>query len=192
MYFHDFKLNIDDKELNEKIFNLTMDFLEKEIKTFQEKLFISIIEDIEHYMYERFENVQEQYFREIVSFLLGNERYINPEKENKLKEWLRGLGYTQESFRRKIYEDNKDDIVEQIQYDAVYELIQNMFTKSYLKSWHFKDINNLYLQSEVIKGFLDALIEKDGFQKYLSEVLDEKNKAKYERLQELKNELKNF
>lgn len=192
MYFHDFKLNIDDKELNEKIFNLTMDFLEKEIKTFQEKLFISIIEDIEHYMYERFENVQEQYFREIVSFLLGNERYINPEKENKLKEWLRGLGYTQESFRRKIYEDNKDDIVEQIQYDAVYELIQNMFTKSYLKSWHFKDINNLYLQSEVIKGFLDALIEKDGFQKYLSEVLDEKNKAKYERLQELKNKLKNF
>jgi hypothetical protein len=190
MYTHDFKLEFNDEELNEKLFKEASEFIKQEADKFEKSVFGKIAEDMEHFMYERLENVQQVYFREVTAFLL-DEKYssINSDKKLKLTEWLKGLGFTQEEFRKKIYEENKQDIIEQIQYDSIYELLKNMYERSYFKSWDFKDISTAYPQSQVVKEFLRVLVKQNGSQEYIHELLDSENKKQYERLQELRNKV---
>lgn len=184
MNYYNFKLEVDDKELNDKLFQSTNKILKEKTKELQEQLFNGVVEDIENFMYERFENVQEQYFREITNFLLDKD-YTTVRDKEKLSDWLKGLGYDQQSFRKKIYQDNKDEIVQQISYDSAYELVKNMFDSSYFRSWDFSDIGKGYPQSQVVRGFLNALVEEDGFQKYLHELMDKGISSKLEEINNL-------
>lgn len=179
MYHSDFKLTVNSDEVNEELFKESTRYIAKQTEKMQSKLFDKLSIDMEKFMYEKFDNVQERYFNNVVSFLLDEDYVHNPDKK-KLSNWLKDLGYTQEKFREKIYNDNKEDIIEQISYDSAYELVKNMFGDSYFKHWEFSDINRNYPQSQVVKGFLDELIERDGFTQYLEGVLDGKIKDKLE------------
>lgn len=190
MYLHDFRLNIDDKELNDKLFNSARSFLEEETEKLQERVFDKVSQDMEAFMYEKFENVQERYFKEVTAFLLAkNNSYINPEKKDRLTKWLTGLGYSSEEFRYQIYENNKEDIIKQINYDALYDSVKNMFNDSYFKHWNFTDLQTNYPQSRIINGFMDSLIETNGFSEVLSEKIDKKNKVKMDYLKSLQDEI---
>lgn len=189
MYLHDFRLDVDDKELNEKLFSSAKSFLEEETEKLQKSVFDKVSEDMESFMYEKFENVQERYFREVKSFLLGEDVFIKQGVKERLTKWLSDLGYSSESFRLKVYEENKEDIVKQINYDALYDSVKNMFNDSYYKHWNFSDIQTNYPQSRIINGFMDALIEQNGFSEALSEKIDKKNKEKMSYLKYLQDEI---
>lgn len=190
MNFYDFKLNIDTEEVDKALIDKIGSFLEEAMKALQIETTEYIMSGIEDYMYERFDNVQEEYFRKIVSFLLGSKHHRPDNNEEvKLSKWLRGLGYTEQEFRKRIYEENKNEILEQIQYDAVYELATNAFTNSFFKSWEFKDININYPQSQVVRGLLETLANKDGFQEYMGDYLDEINKNKLEYKSQLERKI---
>lgn len=191
MYKHNFDLEINTEELNEKLFNETSKYIQGEADKFKDNVFGKIANDIESFMYERFDNVQEKYFDEVTSFLLDKKySHVDESKKAKLTEWLKGLGHTPQEFRKKIYEENKTDILEQIQYDSVYELLQNMYESSYFRSWEFKDISTNYPQSQVVKEFLRILVQQNGFHEYVHELLNSENKKQYERLRELRNKVR--
>lgn len=99
-------------------------------KMFIEEACTTIAEDIEAWLFERFENVRKQYFDDIVDYLLGEDhRFI--EDEETLQNWLAGIGYTQKTFRKRIYQDNKEIINQAIISDAINnEAIKNMLDKT--------------------------------------------------------------
>ena len=179
MYHHEFKLGINTDELNNELFKETSEYLKEQTEDMQKKLFDKVSSDIEEFMYERFDNVQQQYFENVVTFLLNRE-YRGAKDKEKLTKWLSSLGHDQQSFRKKIFEDNKEEITKQISYDASYELVENMFKDSYFKSWDFGDISTAYPQTQVVKGFLNALVKKDGFEDYLKEKVSHEMSNKLE------------
>jgi len=188
MYRSQFEIEDNMEETKDLVLDKTIKTIESLQKKFNEEVFSSICDDVETWMFERFENVRRRYFDGIVSYLL-DEDYRCITKVEPLEKWLAGLGYEQQSFRKKIYLDNKEEINNAIACDAVYQLIENMFVNNYFKSWEFKDITRGYPQTEIIKGFLKELISKDGFNEEVKNMLDNEINQKILKLKNLKEEL---
>lgn len=190
-----YKFNFEDEEEN-KLMEESTDFIlkrtDKKIKEAQKKLgqdlFETLSSDIEEWMYERYDNVRRRYFDGVVAFLL-NQKNTHVNKIESLEKWLQGIGYDQQSFRKKIYQDNKETINKAITYDAIYEALETLFTHSYFRSWDFKDIYKGYPQTILIKEFLRQLILKDGFNDEVKNMLDNEIKQKLNELKDLKKEI---
>ena len=187
-----YKFDFDFEDNMEEISGLTFEKTNKEIEKISEnlnnKLFSSLSDDIEKFMYERFENVRQQYFDGVVAFLLGKENHHVSEKQ-KLEEWLKGVGYDQETFRRKIFQENRNTIITAITEDMIYERLENMSKSSYFKSWNFGDIGRGVPHTEIVRSFLNYLAESEGFQSEYEKVLDTHIKNKQEHLKELKDDI---
>lgn len=180
MYRWDFEIDDNLEESTQIVFNDTNKKIEEIKKMISEEITDKMFDDIEDYLYERFDNIREKYFDEVKRF------FLDESNNEKLQKWLTGLNYTQETFRKKIYNDNKEVINQAIADDSVYEILKNMFENSYFKYWEFKDINTRYPQTCVIDGFLDQLIKLDGFNEELKKRLDKQIQNKIDELQELK------
>jgi hypothetical protein len=181
--------NFNFKDNMEDVDNLVLEKTISQIKELQEKfnkeVFDKLCEDIEDWLFERFDNVRWQYFNGIVAYLLDQNCVYITNKET-LEQWLSKIGYTQQSFRKKIYEDNKETVNKAIVYDAVYEALKNLFNHSYFKSWTFKDITINYPQTIIIKEFMRQLILTEGFNDEIKNMLDVEIKNKMNELSNLK------
>ena len=198
MYKHNFDFKDNMEEVGDLVFEKTKDKLEEFENKFKEEVFSTLCNDVEKWLFERFENVRYQYFEGVVSFLTGGDTYCVKNKE-KLIEWLQGLGYTEQTFRKKIYEENKEIINEQIGHDASYELLENLYNNRYFKSWDFGDIHKGYPQSSIVRGFFEYLIEVEGFNEEINNLLDKEIKDKIsdlnyykEKIKELESELEDI
>lgn len=78
------------------------------IEEIKKDLFHSLCDDIEKWIFERFENVRRHYFKSVIDFLINEESTTRDRK--KLTEWLTEEGFTQKTLRAKIYADNKEVI----------------------------------------------------------------------------------
>ena len=189
------KSNFNFKDNMEDANDLVLEKTILQIKELQEKfnkeVFDKLCEDIEDWLFERFENVRWQYFNGIVAYLLDQDCVYISDKET-LEQWLSDIGYTQQSFRKKIYEDNKETINKAITYDAVYEALKDLFNHSYFRTWTFKDITINYPQSTIIREFLRQLIQQEGFDDQVKNMLDDDIKQKMNKLNKLKTEIINI
>jgi len=186
-----YEFNFDEdnmEETNEFILEKTTEKIRQLQKELNKEVFNTVCADIETWLYERFDNVRYNYFDNIVSFLLGVSK---PEWNDNLKlnEWLTRVGYNQTSFRKKIYQDNKEIINEALANDAIYERMEAMFESGYFRSWDFSDISKGYPQSDLVRNFLHNLLEKDGFDKIFEDMLDFKINQKKNELDILKKRL---
>lgn len=189
MYKSDFNFEDNmEEETNKLVLNITTDAIKELQQKFTKEVFNQLSDDSEEWLFERYDNVRRNYFDGVVAFLLKQKHtYIKDEKT--LENWLSGIGYTQECFRQKIYEDNKEVINKSITYDAVYETLKNMFNHSYFKSWNFKDITINYPQTEIIKSFLKELIKQNGFNEEIKKMLDLEVSEKLNHMSELRNQI---
>ena len=97
MYRHQFNFEDNMEDLEKPILKTTMEEIKELQKKFNKEVFGTICDDIETWLYERFENVRSSYFNGVVAFLLNEKNTYVTDKET-LEKWLSGLGYTQESF----------------------------------------------------------------------------------------------
>ena len=191
MYYTEFPIEDNMEELKDLIFEKTNNYIEENTKKVSDEIYNNLTGDIEDYLYERFSNIRYRYFEEVTTFLLDRKYHsIDSNVKLKLEEWLSGLGYDQQKFRIKIYNDNKQIINQAITDDAIYERLEGMFDNGYFKSWEFKDITKGYPQSSIIKSFLKQLVELEGFKEELNKVIDEETKEKMNELNYLKKEIK--
>ena len=187
MYQH--KLNIPDEMEKESgiILKQTTEFLKKASESFEKDVFSKLCDDIETWIFERFENVRRQYFDGIRAFLCGEtSTYIEDSKT--LSIWLHEIGYTPKSFRKKIFEENKQDILEAITDDAIHERLKHSFVR-YFGGWEFSDITTGYPQSDIINSFMEYLMTKKGFDVCFDKKLSKKIKSKQEELARLNEEI---
>lgn len=185
----DFKDEEDGMEdFKEFIFQATDKKIEEAQKKLGQDLFNSLSNDIEEWMYERFDNVRRRYFDDVVAFLLNKDNVYVRDKET-LDEWFASVGYDQTNFRKKIYQDNKEIINEALANDAIYERMKMMFESGYFRSWNFTDISKGYPQSDLVRNFLHNLLEKNGFDEYVESMLNDKIKQRKRELDNLKEDL---
>ncbi len=189
MYRYEFEFEDNMEDVSGLILDKTINKVKELQKQFNKEVFPAICDDIESWMYERFDNVRRQYFDAVVAFLLDQDNTHVTDKET-LSEWLSGIGYTQAKFRTKIYEDNKEIINKSITGNAVYETLENMFETGYFRSWKFSDITKGYPQSIIIRKFMRELVKRDGFDEEIKAMLDAEAKEKLARIAYLKEELK--
>jgi len=176
------------EELEKEIFIKTSEYFSNAVDKFRKEIFDTISTDIEKWIYERIDNTKRYFFDAIVNHLMGvSAVHVTIEDRTKINEMLSGLGYTAESFRRKIYEENKEVILEAITRDAMYERLKPY--ERHYRSWDFADITKGYPQSSIAKCFLNELIEKDGFDDYMKSVLSKDILRLKEQRDELKKEL---
>ena len=187
MHIYEFKVEDSMEELSDLVFSTTNSYLEKKTKELQDELLQAVSEDVETFIYERFDNVRRRYFGEVSGFLLGKEIYLTNKKT--LQQWLQATGYTEESFRKKIFEDNKGVIIEAIKTDAEYEFAKNLFNSNYFKSWTFSDLSTWYPQSEVVRNILWGLVNQKGFTEVFTEMLDVETKKKMAHLNDIKKKI---
>lgn len=190
-YFEDEQENEQMEESKEFIFQQTDKKIEEAQRKLGQDLFETLSNDIEEWMYERYENVRGRYFDGVVAFLLDKDCVSYKGKET-LQEWLSGVGYDQQSFRKKVYQDNKEVIHEALANDAIYERMKSMFESGYFRSWDFNYISKGYPQSDLVRNFLNNLLEKDGFDKVVEDMIDNRIKQKKNELDRLKKELINI
>jgi hypothetical protein len=158
------------EELEKNIYIKTSQYLAKISEEFREKVFSAVCDDIEKWTSERIDNVKRYFFDEVVNHLLGiNHVYIDSDDKKKIDEYLSGIGYTAQSFRKKLFDENREVILEAITRDAMYERLKPY--ERYYRYWEFSDITEGYPQSSIARGFFDELISKKGFDDYMKERL---------------------
>lgn len=186
---YDLKTDNDNMEdVRDLILDKTRLLLNEAQEKFKEDVFEALYNDIENWLFERFDNVRREYFDGIVNFLCGS-KYNYVKDEEKLKEWLSDIGFTQETLRRTIYIENKDIINKAITHDAIKDVLEGFGKHSFLRDWTFSNITVGYSQSLMAEGFLKVLIEKDGFDDYMHEILDDAILKKMEYVQRLNKEI---
>lgn len=187
---HRYEFNLDDnmEDISKLILERTNSYLEQKSKEFKEEVWDVVAKDIEEFMYERFDNVRHRYFEEVVGFLLGKE-HIHLANKRTLQDWLQSVGYTEQSFRKKVFEENKDAIIEAIKTDAEYEFAKNLFDSSYYKSWTFADFSGRYPQSDVVKNILYGIVNQKGFTEVFTKMLDVETRRKMADLNDIKSEI---
>ena len=158
--------------------------LKESMDSLTDKMRTEIFNDIENYLYERLEEVKRKYFDEVFGFLLGEN------KDHELKPWLEELGYTQQSFRQKIYEDNKEEINNAIAKDYVFDVLEKTFA-TYYGHWEWDDVKIGYPQSKVMDGFARAVISNryGGFRNHVLKMLDDEARAKFKQFDEISAKL---
>lgn len=176
------------EELEKEIFIKTSEYFSNAVDKFRKEIFDTISTDIEKWIYERIDNTKRYFFDAIVNHLMGvSEVHVTIEDRTKINEMLSGLGYTVQSFRKKLYEENKDVILEAIAEDGFYERLKP-YERTF-QSWDFADITKGYPQSSIAKCFLNELIKKDGFDDYMKSVLSKDILRMKEQRDELKKSL---
>lgn len=188
MYKCDFNFEDIENEMESfegSIFKKTKEHLEKQ----KEEIFGEVCSDIENWMNERFENVQRRYFHEIIDFMLGRGMYAK--YRPRLEKFLSGLGYNEESFRKKIYEENKEIINESIFSDACFEKLYQNFCERHFRYFYFKDIHKNLDQHRLIKEIIEYLVkgDKGAFKEHLNNVLDNEIESKKNTIDELEKEI---
>ena len=159
------------EELEKEIFVKTSEYFANAVNKFRIDIFDTISSDIEKWIYERIDNTKRYFFDSIVNHLLGvSAVHVAIQDRKKIDEMLSGLGYTAESFRKKIYEENKEVILEAITRDSFWERIEPY--ERHFTCWNFSDITKGYPQSSIAKAFLNELIKKDGFEEYFKTLLN--------------------
>ena len=188
-----YTLNMDFKVNEEDISSLTSktkELVGKQISEMSEKLKESVFDDIENWMEERSENTFDLMFDYITSYLLGKDnRCIPSDRKEKMDNLLNGIGYDAETFRERIYKENKEDIITSIKYEKLYEEIKNMADRYGFKIFKYKDIKMNYPQSEIIRGFAKYIINEVDVKEYLMEGIDKEIKDKLEYLKNLKSKI---
>ena len=183
----DFKVN--EEELS-SLTSKTKELVGKQISEITKELKESVFNDIENWMQERSENTFNKMFNYITDYLLGNEnRYVPKDRKEKMDNLLKGIGFDAESFRKRIYKDNKEDIIQAIKYEKLYEEIKNMADVYAFKIFKYKDIKMNYPQSEIIREFVKYIIDEVDIKEYLVERIDKEILDKLEYLRELKGEI---
>jgi hypothetical protein len=166
----------------ETIMKDAKDFLENQFGEMAEKLRVKMLEDIEAFLFERLITIKWKYFDAVKNFLLGKN-----ETDEELKTWLSDVGYTAESFRHKIYTENKEEIDKAIASNAVYVLVQGMFA-TYWGHWHWPDIQKNLPQAVIMKNFARVVIDahRKDLGDYISGLLDNEIQEKRKTLNDLR------
>jgi flagellar capping protein FliD len=176
------------EELEKEIFIKTSEYFSNAVDKFKKEIFDTVSDDIEKWIYERIDNTKRYFFDTIVNHLMGvSAVHVAIEDRTKIDEMLSGLGYTVQSFRKKLYEENKDVILKAIAEDGFYERLKP-YERTF-QSWDFSDITKGYPQSSIARCFLNELIEKDGFDDYMKSILSTDIQAMKNQRDELKKEL---
>jgi hypothetical protein len=189
MYINDLKVEdgIDEVADNKIVMAETTAYIEKIKADFLKEVWYKLTDDIEKWMYERYDNVKMKYFDELITMLVGEHRW--GANEAKVNEWLTSLGYDSCKLRKKIYEENKDMINKAIADDAIYEYLDRNFGNKYFGEWNFKDITTNYPQTDIVRKFMGVLMAKEGFPEYVTSVLDKGILEKKAYLDQLKQEI---
>jgi flagellar capping protein FliD len=176
------------EELEKEIFIKTSEYFSNAVDKFKKEIFDTVSDDIEKWIYERIDNTKRYFFDAIVNHLMGvSAVHVAIEDRTKIDEMLSGLGYTVQSFRKKLYEENKDVILKAIAEDGFYERLKP-YERTF-QSWDFSDITKGYPQSSIARCFLNELIKKDGFDDYMKSILSTDIQAMKNQRDELKKEL---
>lgn len=162
------------EELEKEIFIKTSEYFSNAVDKFKKEIFDTVSDDIEKWIYERIDNT----IRAV---------HVAIEDRTKIDEMLSGLGYTVQSFSKKLYEENKDVILKAIAEDGFYERLKP-YERTF-QSWDFSDITKGYPQSSIARCFLNELIEKDGFDDYMKSILSTDIQAMKNQRDELKKKL---
>lgn len=171
--YYDVTKDLEEKgidELEQSLFKKSSEYLQKKSEEMKKEMFGELSFDIEQWIGERIDNVKRYFFDAIINHILAvRSIHVDSEDRKTIDKFLSGIGYTAESLRRKIYEENKEVILSNLLQDAYYERIKPF--GRYFQSWDFKDITINYPQSLIIKGFLEEIILKKGFKEYTESLL---------------------
>lgn len=171
------------EEISGLLFKKTKEYITKATEELQKNVWLKTCDDLEDWMFECFDNVRYQYFQGVLAYLLGT-KYTYTKDPEKLEEWLKSIGHDAISLRKKIYEENKDVIVQAIAADALYE---RATFDTYFKHWNFSDTHRSYPQTNIVKRFFNYIINTNGFEEYMTEQLDATIQGKINRIKELEN-----
>jgi hypothetical protein len=176
------------EELEKEMFKVTDDYLNKAAEKFKKEMFHEVSTDLENWMSERIDNTKRYFFDAVVNYLIGRRctGIDNKDKET-INDFLKEIGFSAESLRLKIYEENKETILKEITNDSIYECLEN-FNRSF-KHWDLKDITTNYPQTDIIKKFIRYIVKIDGLENYIFEELNNEIKEKKEELKKLNIEI---
>ena len=183
--------------LKEIMLNNIPELLDKILNKHKAKIENVFMENLEETIEDSMENAKNYIFNDIMSIILGkNNVYVSEKHKTFIEDSLLGLGYTASSLRKKIYEENKENVLKAIQRDAAFEKIENTLLDRMFYCWDFKDINKDYPQSILIRSLFKSVAGKkhlkewaiEKSEKELSDLLKEVDEQKKE-LSKLKSQI---
>ena len=149
-----------------------------------------VIEDLRNDMYSNFLKFAQNLWKESFEYIMDEKKYKNNNgKEKSFEDFIQSIGYDAKKLRKKIYEDNKDEIHRSITCDYLYDTLEYFFYQSgYWKSINL-ELNRPHTQSKIMEGFMNRLATDDRFNDVLLGLVDDNIKKKKKELYELKKDI---
>lgn len=157
-------------------------------KQVADEVYAAIQHDLEQDMYANFLQFACNLWDEALKYVLGEKVY--PEKQDgSFAEYAKSLGWKPEDLRKKIYEENKEEITKAITCDYLYDQLGYFFLRS--PYWKGIDLNldGKFTQSQIMKAFLERLASDDKFDDTLEGLVDKRIMAKKAQLRDLENQI---
>ena len=149
-------------------------FMEKEALRMHEVIFTKSCDTIEEWLFERIDNVMRSSFDYVTNYLLGvTTSYVPEERKKEIDEYLTGIGYTANSFRKMLFEENREEILKAFQGDSIYLTLVEAFDRHSFSGYRKEHLKTAYPQTLILKGFAKYMMIQKDFKEYLSEEIDD-------------------
>jgi len=175
------------EEVLKECFAGAREFLEEESKKLQEGVFNKTAESIEKWLEERLDNGVSKTFDHVTNALLAHRtsQWVDPSVREEVNNLLLGIGYSPKSFRKKLFEENKEEILKDFQANAIYISLQDAFSRYSFKDYSIESMKRAYPQTEILQGFARYMLDQKDFSKYLDSYFDNEIINKKKQLDEL-------
>ena len=156
-----------------------------------DEIYKSIQDDIETDMYSNFINFTHDLWSEALKYVIGEKTYSD-KRDGSFADFAESLGWKPEDIRKKIYEDNKEELRRAITYDYLYDQLGHFFL--YSPYWKGIDLNldGQYTQQKIMKGFLERLASDSKFDSLLEELVDKRILSKKIQLHDLEKQIESL
>jgi hypothetical protein len=160
-------------------------------KQVADEVYNTVQEDLQEDMYSNFLQFACNLWDEALKYVLGEKVY--PEKrDGSFAEYAKSLGWKPEDLRKKIYEENKEELTKAITCDYLYDQLGYFFLQSpYWKGIDLK-LDGKYTQNQIMKAFMERLASDDKFNDTLEGLVDKRIMDKKAQLRELESQIINL
>jgi len=168
----------------------TISCVDEAFQKISKNMLNAIYADLEEYAYEHIENAKNAYCETLEAYLFGTSYvYLNPKVKDEIDDMLTGIGFTAKGFRKKLYEENKEEILKAFENEHIYSGLEKAFIKYGFQNYELARMKKTYPQTEIIKGFGRFLTSQPDIQDYFVGEITEKIKKAKEELDQLNNRI---
>jgi hypothetical protein len=177
-------------EILKDIFKKTEKYLSDKAETFKKDVFSEVADDIETWIEERLDNVLQRNFTYLEQILFDGNSYVPNERKEAINNYLIGIGYTAEKFRKKLFDEHKDEILKALEGDIIYEKLKCIFDNYSFGNYSIQSLNTSYPQTSIIKGFARYMINQMPFNEFMESEINKTIKDAKVELNELRLKIK--